>query len=315
MDSLRHFLKYPYAELGTPLVILAAIFLNSAGKKWLGRKQRNFHEHYRKRQILVTVLVVGSTLAVIVLWARLLEYTGTFLGLLVGGLAIALREPLLAIAGRIAILTGRAYSVGDRIQIESVVGDVIDIGFFYTRLMELGNWIGGDQATGRIVQFSNSKIFGTTPVYNYTRDFGYIWDELMLPLTYDSDIQAATGILLEAAGQYTREFLDGAQAQIQQMRQYFLVPDFELKPQVFMTVTSNWVELRMRYVVDPKKRRVACNFIWQHAFKHLQGRKGITVASQTSNVAIHWREAESSAPVGRPEGDARRKHEPREVVE
>src|SRR5438045_439235 len=90
---------------------------------------------------------------------------GTFLGLLGAGLAIALREPLLSVAGRVAIFAGKMYSVGDRIQLETMSGDVIDVGFFYTRMMEIGNWIGGDQVSGRIVQLPNSKIFGN-PIFN-----------------------------------------------------------------------------------------------------------------------------------------------------
>jgi small-conductance mechanosensitive channel len=226
------YLKYPYAEIGTPVIIVAAIAVYYFGKKFIDSRQLQGSEAYRKRNMLLTIVVVVAVVAIGMLWARLLQHTGTFLGLVGGGVAIALREPLLAVAGRIAILAGHIYTVGDRIQVEQVTGDVIDVGFFYTRMMEVGNWINGDQVTGRIVQFSNSKLFGATAVFNYTRNFAYIWDEQMLPVTYDSDIQAARQILLDAGNEYTREFLQGAQEQLEEMRRYFLVPSVELKPQV-----------------------------------------------------------------------------------
>jgi small-conductance mechanosensitive channel len=288
-------LIYPYAEIGTPVAIILAIVMYRIGKHIINRKETDFREAYRKRSTLLTVVVLVGLAAIILLWARTLQHTGTFLGLLAGGLAIALKEPLLAIAGRIAILAGRIYIVGDRIQVEQTIGDVIDVGFFYTRMMEVGNWIGADQATGRIVQFSNSRIFGQVPVFNYTRNFAYIWDEVMLPLTYTSNIQAATQILLDTGNEYTREYLDGAQEQLEQMRRYFLVPAFELKPQAYMKVTSNWVQLTLRYVVQPKQRRSATHFIWQRTFQRLQARKDITIASESSDVAIHWREQHTGA--------------------
>jgi small-conductance mechanosensitive channel len=288
-------LKYPYAEIGTPLTIVLAVVIYYAGKRLIERREHDYREAYRNRQVLLTFLVVGTLAIIIILWARILQRTGTFLGLVGAGLAIALREPLLAIAGRFAILTARIYTAGDRIQMEQTTGDVIDVGFFYTRMMEVGNWIRGDQATGRIVQFSNSRIFGGTFVFNYTRNFAYIWDEVMLPVTYASDIHAASKILLEAGSEYSREFLKGAQEQLEQMRHYFLIPSFELQPQIYMKVTSNWVELTMRYVVDPKRRRDASNFIWKNAFERLQGRAEVTIASQTSDVAIHWQNESRSS--------------------
>ncbi len=292
---IHQYLKYPYAEIGTPLAVVAAVIVYFVGKAIIYAAHKDRKKRYSESSALGTLLLVVCAAAILILWARTLHNTGTFLGLVGGGVAIALKEPLLSIAGRLTILAGRIYTVGDRIQVEKLTGDVIDVGFFYTRMMELGNWIEGDQATGRIVQFSNSKIFGATPVFNYTKEFSYIWDEIMLPVTYASDIRQATEILTAAGNEYTSEFLQGAQQQLEHMRHYFLVPSMELKPQVYMTVNSNWVQLTMRYVVEPKRRRAASNFIWHRVFERLQGRDDITIASETSDVAIHWQDNEASS--------------------
>lgn len=294
-DFVHHYLKYPYAEIGTPAVIILAVIVYYVAKAWIHSRNEDRKERYRQTSAWATILLVLATAAIMILWARTLHNTSTFLGLVGGGLAIALKEPLLAIAGRIAILAGHAYSVGDRVEVDKITGDVIDVGFFYTRMMEVGNWIAADQATGRIVQFSNSRMFGDTAVYNYTRNFSYIWDEIKLPVTYASNLQAIKEILLDAGSEYSKTFLEGAQREMEQMRKYFVVGEMELKPQVYLKVTDNWVELTLRYLVNPKQRRTASNFIYERAFKRLQGRDDITIASTTSDVAIHWKEDQSSS--------------------
>ncbi len=274
------------AVFGTVGILVLAVILNSSYRAYLDYRVKDRSERFRRRNAFSTVLFVLAGLIVIVLWARLLEHASTFLGILGAGLAIALREPLLAVAGRIAILAGHMYSVGDRIQLNNMSGDVIDVGFFYTRMMEIGNWIGADQVTGRIVQIPNSQIFGTA-IFNYTQTFSYIWDEVKLPITYDSNLEAASQILTDVGGEYTREFLTGAQSQLEAMGRYFLVPAFEVKPNVFVKVTSNWLDLTMRYVVDPKQRRGASNFIYREVFKRIRERDDIHIASETMDLTVH----------------------------
>lgn len=225
-------------------------------------------------------------MVLLVLWAVPLKNTGVFLGLVGAGVAVALKDPLLSIFGRIAILAGGMYNVGDRVEIAQMKGDVIDVGIMYTRLMEIGNWIGGDMATGRTVEFSNSKVFGDA-VFNYTSHFEYIWDEIHLPITYGSDLKAANEILLTVGGEYTKEFLTGAEEQLQRMGRDFLVPSFQLGPVVYVQVTSNWVECSLRYIVDAKKRRAASNFIFRNIFDRIRARTDIQIASQTMDIAVH----------------------------
>ncbi len=281
-----HALKYPVAIIGTIAAILLAWIIHTLGRKYINSHIRDVKEHYRKLSFLSTTIVILAVATIIVLWARPMQHTGTFLGLIGAGVAVALRDPLLSVAGRVAIFAGNMYSVGDRIEINKMTGDVIDVGFFYTRMMEVGHWIGADQVTGRLVQFSNSRVFGHA-VFNYTQNFAYIWDVVTIPITYSSNVQDTTKALLEVGNEYTHEFLKGARSQLEGMRQYFLVPEFELEPQVYLTVTSNWIELTMRYVVDPKKRRSASSFIYTEVFRRIQGREDIVIASETMDLSIH----------------------------
>jgi small-conductance mechanosensitive channel len=278
------FWHYEAEIIGTAAALLAGWLLSLLGKP-LSNLYKGSKQRYRTRKFVNTMVVLLVFAALVILWSQPLKRTGTFLGIIGAGLAIALKEPLLSIAGRLAIFAGNMYSVGDRIEINKLSGDVIDVGVFYTRMMEIGNWVGGDQASGRIVQFPNASIFGA-PVFNYTQNFSYIWDEIKLPVTYSSNLEAVSKILLEVGDKYTREFLQKAEAALENMRHSFLVPAVELKPAVYFKVTDNWVELTLRYVVDPKKRRNARTFIFREAFHRIQERDHIQIGSSTMNVTL-----------------------------
>jgi len=289
-------LPYPYALLGTGLVLVLGFLLKLGGDAAI-RRVEDPKERYRRHQYLNTAILIVGAAIIFVLWGRLIANKSTFFGILGAGLAIALREPLLSIAGRIAIFAGHMYSVGDRIEINKIGGDVIDVGFFYTRMLEIGNWISADQATGRIVQFSNSQIFGT-PVYNYTQNFSYIWDEVQLPVTYGSNIEGGIRIMLDAGNEYTQEFMKTAESELERMRHSFLVPKVELKPQAYVSFDSNYVTLTMRYIVDPKQRRAAKSFLFDHMLKKVRERNDIQYGSTTQDLTIHGPEsaAEQSHP-------------------
>ncbi|HEY2232600.1 MAG TPA: mechanosensitive ion channel domain-containing protein [Candidatus Angelobacter sp.] len=279
------FLAHPISVFGTLGVLVVGWVVLTLGHKFIASRAPNPKEQYRRQRLLSTLVVVVGAVIIIGLWAKLLPHTSTFLGLIGAGLAVALREPLLSIAGRIAIFFGHMYTAGDRIEINKLSGDVIDVGFFYTRMMEIGNWIGGDQYSGRVIQFANAQVFGAS-VFNYTRNFAYIWDEIKLPITYASNIKAATEILKSVGGEYTREFMKDAEPQIERMQRIFMVPRFEVEPVVFMKVTDNWVELTLRYLVDPKKRRSASSYMFGEIFQQIREHKDIEIASSTMTLTV-----------------------------
>lgn len=279
-------MDYPIATIGTAVVLGAGFAADRIAAAVIRRGAEDKREQYMRRMNLRLVIVIAGVVAIVFLWARLLPNKGTFFGLLGAGLAVALKEPLLSIAGRLSIWLGHLYRVGDRIEFQSMGGDVISIGVFYTRMMEIGNWIHGDQATGRIVQFPNSSVYQNS-VYNYTQNFSFIWDELMLPVTYASDVPAARDILAKTGEEYTRDFLTSAQSELDQLRADSLVPDLNLKPTVYTKVTSNYVELTMRYLVDPRKRRPANSWLYQRIFDRIRANPNISIGSDTMDLTVH----------------------------
>lgn len=283
---MPHWLPYPVPLIGTVVTVLLAVVLHFLGIAYAKSTTKDERERYRRRNFFSTVVVVLSGLVIAALWAHTLKEKGTFLGLVGAGLAVALREPLLSIAGRLAVFTGHMYTADDRIELQAMTGDVIDIGFFYTRMLEIGSWIHGDQYSGRILLIPNSMIFGT-PISNYTQHLSCIWDEVTLPITYGSDMEATIRILTDVGRSYTKEFLETAQKELEAMQRRFLVPQVEFQPTVFVKVTTNWLELTMRYVVEAKKRRAASSYLYKEIFKRVQQNKRIQIASETMDLTVH----------------------------
>ena len=214
-------------------------------------------------------------------------------GLLTAGLAVALQRVILAVAGYFVILSGKVFNVGDRITMGGVRGDVIALGYTRTVIMEMGQppavqedepamWIGARQYTGRVVTVTNDKIFDE-PVYNYTRDFPFIWEEIRLPVRYGSDRARAEEILLEAARRHTTPASAMGERALEAMRRRYFVQDSDFQPRVFLRLTDNWIELAVRFVVPEHGIREIKDAIGREALAGLE-EAGIEVASATVEV-------------------------------
>jgi len=181
----------------------------------------------------------------------------TALGLVGAGLAFALQRVITAFAGYLVILRGNNFTVGDRISMGGVRGDVLWLGFMQTTLMEMGAspgsdagpsvWVKSRQFTGRIVTVTNAKIFDD-PVYNYTRDFPYIWEEISVPIRYGDDRNRAEAIMLEAARRRTLDPGTISEEAAQSLQRRFDLHRLDFEPRVFYRLTSNWLELTVRFV-------------------------------------------------------------------
>ena len=182
----------------------------------------------------------------------------TGLGLVTAGLAFALQKVITAVAGYFVILRGDTFSVGDRITMGGVRGDVIQLGFIKTTIMEMGQppavqtadpamWVKSRQYTGRIVTVTNDKVFDEA-IYNYTRDFPYLWDELTVPIAYRDDRDRAEQILLEAAKRHTVAREDMPAEALEAMQRKYFVRDVDFEPAVYWRITDNWLELTVRFL-------------------------------------------------------------------
>ena len=176
------------------------------------------------------------------------------MGIAGAGIAFALQEVIASVAGWIALSFGQFYAVGDRVQLGGIKGDVIDIGVLRTTLMEIGEWVKGDQYNRRIIRVANSFVF-KEPVYNYSADFSFVWDEITVPIKYGSDHTLARKIIQDAAQKVVSEYVAFAHQTWQNIMRKYTIEDASVEPIVTLVANDNWMEFTLRYVVDFKKRR------------------------------------------------------------
>jgi small-conductance mechanosensitive channel len=279
------------------LVTIAVLWLLRRGALSLvWRRVTDARQRYRWRKTTNYVVVVIGAVLVGRIWFAGLRDVTTFLGLLSAGLAIALKDIIANLAGWTFILWRRPFAVGDRIQIGAISGDVIDLRIFEFSLLEIGNWVDADQSTGRIVHVPNGKVF-SDHVANYTTGFQYIWDEIPVLVTFESDWRAAKALLIEIAARHAAHLHDDAGRQIEAASRQFMIRYDKLTPTVYTSVRDSGVLLTIRYLVEPRQRRVAAAAVWEEILDAFTGRPDIDFAYPTSRFFDHRTE-------GKPRQDA-----------
>jgi small-conductance mechanosensitive channel len=177
------------------------------------------------------------------------------IGLFTAGIAFTLQELILSIAGSLYIFIVKVYKPGDRIEINGIKGDVIDVDSIYTTMMEIGQWVSSDNYSGRIVKLSNAFVF-KGPIYNYSQDFPFIWDEFNLPIKYGSDVELAKSIVIKIATETLSEFTANSKSRWNEVVNKYYIEDAIVDPTLAITLTDNWIQFNLRYIVNYKKRRI-----------------------------------------------------------
>ena len=227
-------------------------------------------------------VAVGIALLLIArIWFEGLDSLTTYLGLLSAGIAIALKDVLTDFAGWIFLLWRRPFEVGDRIAIGAHAGDVIDIRLFQFTLNEIGNWVDADQSTGRVVHIPNGMVF-TAPQVNYTRGFQYIWDEIPVLITFESDWRKAKDILTRIVEQHAEILTEQAQRGVLEASKKFMIFYSTLSPTVYTSVKDSGVNLTLRYLVEPRKRRGRQQVIWEEILTAFEKEANIDLAYPTT---------------------------------
>jgi small-conductance mechanosensitive channel len=236
---------------------------------------------YVVRKVAIYMITIIATLLLFGIWIQRLGDLSVALGILAAGLAFALQEVIGSVAGWTTIISGKPFSIGDRIETGGIRGDVVDIGVLRTTLMEIGNWVSGDHNTGRIVTLSNAFIF-KEPLYNYSAHLRFVWDEIRVPITYESNWKKGIEILANTVIEHPayQELLPKAQKQRRELRRRLAVKMTPIEPRTYVKITDNWIELSLVYPVDTDLRRSFRSEISQRLLAEFET-EGIMIASQT----------------------------------
>jgi small-conductance mechanosensitive channel len=234
--------------------LAVVIFVINLLKRNVNRYVEDKDSRYKTKKFLNFFGYILGISLIIVVFAHKLGGLTVALGVTGAGIAFALQEVIASVAGWTAIMFGNFYRTGDRVQLGGIKGEVIDIGIIRTTIMEIGQWVDADLYNGRIVRIANSFVF-KEPVFNYSADFPFLWDEIKIPIKYGSDYQLAREIFYRIAQEIVGDYVKFAQQSWRGMVKKYLIEDASTEPMVTLIANDNWVEFTLRYVVDYKKRR------------------------------------------------------------
>jgi small-conductance mechanosensitive channel len=238
----------------TVFFILINYLLMLAVIRFINARVKDIRARYIIRKNVVYLVSLTVIVIVFFIWVQNLNSITIFLGVASAGLALALQEVILCIAGWLLLLIRRPYEPGDRIEIDGIKGDVIDIRLFQTSLLEIGNWVAADQSTGRIVNIPNSFVFKTQN-FNYSRGFEFIWNEIPILVTFESDWQKGRAIILAHAQKLAEGMEEEVRRKIDVMRNRYMIYYGKLTPIVYVNIKDSGVELTLRYLTEAKRRR------------------------------------------------------------
>ena len=264
------------------IVIVAIVFiLIQLFRRFLKKNITDTSAKYKSQK---SVEIIGY---IIIVMLSFFYFTGNIkdftlaIGLFTAGIAFTLQELILSIAGSLFIFIVKVYKPGDRIEINGIKGDVIDVDSMYTTMMEIGQWVDSDNYSGRIVKLSNAFVF-KGPVYNYSQDFPFIWDEFNLPIRYGSDVELAKSIVITIASETLSEFTSNSKSRWTEVVNKYYIEDAVVEPTLAISLTDNWIQFNIRYIVDYKKRRSTRHILNTKIMEAIEKTEGkVMLASST----------------------------------
>ncbi|MEX0928647.1 MAG: mechanosensitive ion channel domain-containing protein, partial [Balneolales bacterium] len=238
---------FTYQVIISITVIMVLLIVRSILLRIVFRQLDDLGAHYKWKKNLTYLFVFIGAFILGKIWIEGFQSIATFLGLIAAGLAIALRDIVADCAAWFYLIWRKPFEIGDRIEVGTIKGDVVDKRLFKFTLVEIGNWIDAEQSTGRIIHVPNHKVF-TDAIANYTADFQFIWNEIPVRLTFESNWKKAKTILQEIADKHSANLSTKAKNQLRQTAETYMIVYTILTPTVYTTVKDFGPLLTIRYL-------------------------------------------------------------------
>ncbi len=248
--------------LDTALVVVFYVLGRLLARLLVGRYIEHTARRYAVGKTFNYLFGILAAILIVNIWIGSAKGLITYLSILSAGVAIALQDPLVNFAGWLFIIIRRPFAVGDRIEIDGVAGDVIDVRLFQFSLIEIGGWVAADQSTGRIIHLPNGLIF-KKELANFTAGFSFIWNELPVTVTFESNWRKAKEILQRIADEHTYMSVQEAQRELKEVSHKYLIYYRHLTPIVWTKVVDSGVTLTIRYLCLPRRRRGSETEMWE----------------------------------------------------
>lgn len=226
-----------------------------------------FVEDARKRYLYnQKVNLISNLIFAVIIFLILNPYMKnviTIISFVSAALTLALREMITNWFAGLYIKIKKPFKVEDRIEIDSKKGDVINISDLSFEMLEVGERVYGEQSTGIIVHLPNSIVF-SKPIKNYNKAFKYIWNEILVEVPLDADIEKTKDVLYKIINknEIVKRIPKKMSDQVDDVSLEYRIYYNKLKPIIYAKVVDSHVELYIRYLVHPKKNRNVENEVW-----------------------------------------------------
>jgi small-conductance mechanosensitive channel len=278
----------------TAVVLVAYLLVRRVLRRIISRTLDEPSARYTAGRVSAYVVGILALLLIAKVWVQGVTGFATYLGLVSAGLAIALQDPLVNLVGWVFILVRRPFKVGDRIQVGAHAGDVVDIRLFRFIMLEIGNWVRADQSTGRVLHIPNGWVFKNS-VANYDEAFGYIWNELEVVVTFESNWRRAKDVLQTTVNDHSEQLGPDAARQIADAADHYHIKFSKLTPVVWTSVVDDGVTLTARYLCKPRERRSSSSEIWESVLVAFDALDDVDLAYKTVRHFDNAREGKVAA--------------------
>lgn len=272
--------------VGTAAVVATYVLVQRVTRRIVFRTVEDVAARFSLVKTLTYLYGAVAFLLIVRVWFQSLTGLATYLGLLSAGLAIALQDLLANFAGWIFILTRRPFRIGDRIEIGPHVGDVVDIRPFRFMLLEVGKWVHAEQSTGRVIHVPNGWVFKQS-VANYEEAFGFIWNEIEIVVTYESDWRSAKTALDKLLNEKVDTLTPEDLGIITKRGEEYHIRVGKLTPVVWVSGAEHGVRLTLRYMCKARDRRRSTSEMWAAILDVLHALEKVDLAYPTTRRFDH----------------------------
>lgn len=269
------------ALAGVAVIWAVARLLRRSLAGWIG----DARARYRARKAVNVVALAAAVLFVAFVLLDRLTGLGVVLGVAGAAVAFALQEPLLSLAGWVALALGGYYRTGDRVRMGGVTGDVIDITLLRTTLFEVGAGTDGENYSGRVTRVSNAAVF-REPVHNFSGDFPFLWDSIQVPIRHGSDRETARELLEEAVRSTVGEYVAEAESTWKRLRRKYVLAEANVEPTVRLSADQNWLTYTVRYASDYRRRVAIRDELWRRVLDAVDAADGVRIATAAQEITV-----------------------------
>ncbi len=255
--------QYVYLALISILFIILIRLIQLIITKISLKRNINAKEKYlvkRKCRATATgIIIVILTL----IWSDYLKNFLTLITFISTAITLSLKEIILNFFAGIYIRTSKIFSLEDRIEVNGLKGDIININKTSFDLLEVGDRVNGEQSTGRMVHVPNSVVFNY-PLKNYVKPFKYVWDEMKLQLSLNSDISKVKKEVYKIVkkNNVINAIPEKMEHEVKDASEDYRIYYNNLEPIIYVEVVDGAIDMYVRFLVHPKKKRNVENTIW-----------------------------------------------------